>query len=81
MINSDNMAKLQLINKEILLITKNPEFEEGELASEKIYQLLDRFLHMQSLIISIRTELLVKLFSIYPYLPHEVTQSDKERLG
>jgi hypothetical protein len=80
MIDSENLLKLNRIHNEILQIANDSDFNGRRPESEKIYQLLDRFVHMQSLIISIRTELLVRLFSIYPYLPHEIKQPDKEGL-
>ena len=66
LINLDNLLKLILILTETILITKDAEFKNDNQLSEKIRQLFDMLIHMQSLNISIRAELIAKLFSISP---------------
>ena len=66
MIKLDKLLKLRSILTEIILITKDAEFKNDNELSEKIRQLLDMLIHMQSLNISIRAELIAKLFSIRP---------------
>ena len=66
MINLANLLKLRSILTEIILNTKDAEFKNDDQLSEKIRQLLDMLVHMQSLNISIRAELIAKLFSIRP---------------
>ena len=64
MINSDKLSKLQSLLTELIIITKDVDFKNDNRLSEKIRQLLDILVHMQSLNISIRAELIAKLFSI-----------------
>jgi hypothetical protein len=66
MINLDNLLKLKYFLTEIILITKDAEFKNDNQLPEKIRQLLDMLVHMQSLNISIRAELIAKLLSISP---------------
>ena len=66
MINSDNLLKLRSLLTELIMITKDADFKNDNQLSEKIRQLLDILVHMQSLNISIRAELIAKLFSIRP---------------
>jgi hypothetical protein len=66
MINSDKLLKLLYLLTELIIITKDAEFKNDNQLSEKIRQLLDMLVHMQSLNISIRAELIAKLFSIRP---------------
>jgi hypothetical protein len=77
MINIDKLMKLRLILKEIIFITKNTEFKNDNQLSVKICQLLSMLVHMQSLNISIRTELIENFFSIRPDFPHEITNQIK----
>ena len=72
MINSGKLLKLRLLSKEITLITKDAEFKNDNQLSVKIFQLLDMLIHMQSLNISIRTELIEKLISIRPDLSRQI---------
>jgi hypothetical protein len=78
MINLDNLLKLRSIFNEILLITKDTDFKNDTQLSGKICQLLDTLVHMQSLNISIRSELIEKMFSIRPDLPHEIINQIKK---
>jgi hypothetical protein len=66
MINSDKLLKLRSLLAELIIITKDAEFKNDNQLSEKIRRLLDMLVHMQSLNISIRAELIAKLFSIRP---------------
>jgi len=66
MINLDKLMKLRLILSEIILITRDAEFKNDNQLSEKLRQRIDMLVHMQSLNISIRAELIAKLFSIGP---------------
>ena len=66
MINSDKLLKLRSLLTELIIITKDAEFKNDNQLSEIIRQLLDMLVHMQSLNISIRAELIAKLFSIRP---------------
>jgi hypothetical protein len=77
MINSDNLMKLQSIVKEIISDTKDAEFKNAAQPSEKMCRLLDNLVQMQSLIISIRAELVEKVFSARPDLPREITNQIK----
>jgi len=78
MINLDNLVKLRSLSKEIILITKDAEFKNDNQLSVKICQLLDMLVHMQSLNISIRSELIEKLFSIRPDLSHKIINQKKQ---
>ena len=78
MINLDKLLKLRSILKEIILITKGAEFKNDNQLTVKIFQLLDMLVHMQSLNISIRAELIEKLFSIRPDLSHKITNQKKK---
>ena len=83
MINYDNILQLQSIFKDILLIAKEAEFNNADLPSVKICRLLDKLVHMQSLNISIRAELIEKMFSIRPDFPPEIinrTKSGKDNI-
>ena len=60
MINLDNLLKLRSLSKEIISITKDAEFKNDNQLSVKICQLLDMLVDMQSLNISIRSELIEK---------------------
>ena len=66
MINSDKLLKLRSLLAELIIITKDADSKNDNQLSEKIRQLLDMLVHMQSLNISIRAELIAKLFSIRP---------------
>lgn len=66
MINSDKLLKLRSLLTELIIITKDADFKNDNQLSEKIRQLLDMLIDMQSLNISIRAELIAKLFSIRP---------------
>jgi hypothetical protein len=77
MINSDNLSKLRRIFEEIMLSTKDAEFKNAALPSAKTFHVLDELVHMQSLIVSIRAELVEKVFSIHPDLPAEITNKVK----
>ena len=66
MINSDKLLKLRSFLTELILITKDADSKNDTQLSEKIRRLLDMLVHMQSLNISIRAELIAKLFSIRP---------------
>jgi hypothetical protein len=77
MINSDNLMKLQAIFEEIILETKDAELKNVDPPLAKMSHLLDDLAHMQSLIISIRAELIEKVFSIRPDLPCEITNQIK----
>jgi hypothetical protein len=78
MINFDNLLKLRTIFNEILLITTDTDFKNDTQLSGKICQLLDMLVHIQSLNISIRSELIEKMFSIRPDLPHEIINQIKK---
>ena len=78
MINLDKLLKLRSLSKEIILITKDAEFKNDNQLSVKICQLLDMLVHMQSLNISIRSELIEKLFSIRPNLSHKIINQKKQ---
>ena len=78
MINLDNLVKLRSLSKEIILITNDAEFKNDNQLSVKICQLLDMLVHMQSLNISIRSELIEKLFSIRPGLSHKIINQKKQ---
>ena len=77
MINSDNLMKLQAIFEEISIETRDAELQNVDPPLAKMSRLLDNLSHMQSLIISIRAELIEKAFSIRPDLPHEITNQIK----
>jgi hypothetical protein len=66
MINSDKILKLRSLLAELIIITKDADSKNDNQLSKKIRQLLDMLVHMQSLNISIRAELIAKLFSIRP---------------
>ena len=66
MINSDKILKLRSLLAELIIITKDADSKNDNQLSEKICQLLDMLVNMQSLNISIRAELIAKLFSIRP---------------
>jgi len=78
MINLDNLVKLRSLSKEIILITKDAEFKNDNQLSVKICQLLDMLVHMQSLNISIRSELIEKFISIRPDLSHKIKNKIKK---
>ena len=78
MINSDKLLKLRLLSKEIILITKDAEFKNDNQLAVKIFQLLDILIHMQALNISIRAELIEKLFSIRPGLSRKIINQKKK---
>jgi len=77
MINFDNLLKLRSIISKIILIAKDIEFKNDNQLSEKIYQIMDMLVHMQSLVISARAELIQKLFAIRPHLPHKTINQVK----
>jgi hypothetical protein len=70
--------KLRSIFKEIISITKDAEFKNDNQLSVKICQLLDMLVHMQSINIFIRAELIEKLFSIRPDLSHKIINQKKK---
>ena len=78
-INFDNLLKLRTIFKEIIFATKDAELKDENQLSVTICQLLDMLVHMQSLNVSIRAELIEKLFSIRIDLPHEILNQIKNR--
>jgi hypothetical protein len=78
MINLDKLLKLRSLSKEIISITKDAEFKNDNQLSVKICRLLDMLVHMQSLNISIRSELIEKLFSIRPDLSHKIINQKKQ---
>jgi len=78
MINSDNLLKFNTLFKKIISLAKDAEFKNDNQLPEKIYQLLDMLVHMQSLNISIRSELIEKLFSIRPDLSHKIINQKKQ---
>jgi hypothetical protein len=78
MIDLDNLMKLRSIFKKIIAITKDAEFKNDTQQSVKIIQLLDMLVHMQSLNISIRTELIEQLFSIRPDPSHKIRNQKKK---
>ena len=77
MINSDNLSKLRSIFEEIILNTRDAEFKNTARPSAKMFYVLDDLVHMQSLIVSIRAELIEKVFSIHPDLPGEIANRIK----
>jgi len=77
MINLDKLLKLRSILNEIISITRAAEFNKRDQLPVKIFQLLDMLVHMQSLNISIRTELLEKFFSMRPDLSHKIINLKK----
>jgi DNA-binding MarR family transcriptional regulator len=78
MIYLDKLLKLHSILNEIVSITRDAEFNNSDQLSVKIYQLLDMLVHMQSLNISIRTELIEKFISIRPDLSHKIKDQIKK---
>jgi len=78
MINLDKLLKLRSILNEIISITRDVEFNNSDQLSVKIFQLLDMLVHMQSLNISIRTELIEKFISIRPDLLHKIKNQIKK---
>lgn len=72
MLNIDKLLKIQAINNEILTFEKNSDFKNDNQLSVKIFQMLDMLVHMQSINISIRAELIDKLFSMRPNLRDEI---------
>ena len=78
MINLDKLLKLRSILNEIISITRDAEFNNSGQLPVKIYQLLDMLVHMQSLNISIRTELIEKFISIRPDLSHKIKNQIKK---
>jgi len=72
MINLDKLLKLRSILNEIISITRDAQFNNSDQLPVKIYQLLDMLVHMQSLNISVRTELIEKFISIRPDLSHKI---------
>ena len=79
MINYDNILRLQSIFEDILLLAKEAEFNNASLPSVKICHLLDKLVHMQSLNISIRAELVEKMFSLRSDLPPEIINRMRSR--
>ena len=77
MINSDNFMKLRSIFNEVMLNARDAELKNADQLSVKICHLMDSLVQMQSLIISIRAELIEKMFSIHPELPREITNQIK----
>jgi len=78
MIKLGNLLKLRSLSNEIISITKDAEFKNDNQLSVKIFQLLDMLVHMQSLNISIRSELINQLFSIRPDLSHKIINKKKQ---
>jgi hypothetical protein len=78
MINSDKLLKLRSILNEIISITRDAEFNNSDQLPVKIFQLLGMLVHMQSLNISIRTELIEKLILIHPDLSHKIKNQIKK---
>ncbi|RPJ72677.1 MAG: hypothetical protein EHM15_08700 [Desulfobacteraceae bacterium] len=72
MLNVDKLLKIQGIINEILTFEKNADFKDDNQLSVKIFQMLDMLVHMQSINISIRAELIDKLFSMRPNLRDEI---------
>lgn len=79
MINSDNFMKLRSIFNEVMLNARDAELKNADQPSLKICRLLDNLVQMQSLIISIRAELIKKMFSIHPELSREITNQIKRQ--
>jgi hypothetical protein len=77
MINSDNFMKLRWIFNEVILNARDAELKTADQPTVKICRLLDNLVQMQSLIISIRAELIENVFSIDPELPREITNQIK----
>ena len=78
MINLDKLLKLRSILNEIISISRDAEFNKSDQLPVKIFQLLDMFVHMQSLNISVRTELIEKFISIRPDLLHKIKNQIKK---
>jgi hypothetical protein len=78
MINLDKLLKLRSILNEIISITRDAEFNNSDQLPVKIYQLLDMLVHMQSLNISVRIELIEKFISIRPDLSHKTKNQLKK---
>ena len=72
MLNVNNLLKIQAIINEIPTFAKNADFKDDNQLSVKIFQILDMLVHMQSINISIRAELIDKLFSMRPNLRDEI---------
>ncbi len=72
MLNIDKLQKIQLVINEILTFDSKSEFADDDQLSVKIFQMLDMLVHMQTITISIRAELIDKLFSMRPNLRDEV---------
>jgi hypothetical protein len=78
MINLDKLLKLRSILNKIISITRDAEFNNSDQLSVKIFQLLDMLVHMQSLNISIRTELIEKFIYIRPDLSNKIKNQIKK---
>jgi hypothetical protein len=78
MINSDKLLKFNTLFKKIISLAKDAEFKNDNQLPVKIYPLLDMLVHMQSLNISIRTELIEKFISIRPDLSHKIKNQIKK---
>jgi hypothetical protein len=78
MINSDKLLKIILLANKIILLAKDADFKNDHQLPVKIYRLLDMLVHMQSLNISIRTELIEKFISIRPDLSHKIKNNLKK---
>jgi hypothetical protein len=78
LINLDKLLKLRSILNEIISITRDAEFNKSDQLPVKIFQLLDMLVHMQSLNISVRTELIEKFISIRPDLLHKIKNQIKK---
>lgn len=72
MIKLDNLWKLQSIFKEIILVATDAGVQDDSQRSVKICQLLEMLVHMQSLNVSIRTELIGVLLSTRPDFPPDI---------
>jgi hypothetical protein len=77
MINSDKLLQFKSLFEQIILLAKEVESKNNQQLYEKIFQLLDMLVHMQSLNISIRTELIEKLISIRPDLFDKIKSQQK----
>jgi hypothetical protein len=69
---SDNISKLNKILKDFLYLARDAEFKDENQQSAKICRLLDMLVHMQALNISIRAELIKRLFSLRVALPDKI---------
>jgi hypothetical protein len=72
MLNVDKLLKIQSVINEIIAFEKSSDFKDDNQLSVKIFHILDMLVHMQSINISIRAELIDKLFDLRPNLRERV---------